>query len=237
MVKGNLRAPVFQGIKEGFDYAFGLGPIRSILVLLTLVSLVGMPYTVLMPVVARDVLLGGPEIFGFLMAGAGVGALVGAAFLASRRHVIGLEKWIAWAGGIMGCGLSAFSLSRWFWMSLALMLSVGFGMMVQVAASNTLLQTIVEDDKRGRVMSFYTMALMGMAPFGSLLAGALANEIGAPHTLMISGAVCLLSSVIFARRLSDLRRMIHPMYVRAGMIPEVASALQMASEPGVKTKM
>jgi len=231
------EGPVWQRIKEGFDYAFGFAPIRAILLLLAQVSLIGLPYTVLMPVFARDILHGGPHILGFLMGATGVGALGGALYLASRRSVVGLERWIALAVGILGGGLLAFALSRVFWLSSLLMLSTGFGMMVAIASSNTILQTIVEDDKRGRVMSFYTMALMGMAPFGSLLAGGLASEIGASHTLMISGVLCLLGSLVFASQLSALRARIHPIYLRAGIIPEVASAIRVASEPGIKARL
>lgn len=221
---------VLQGLKEGFSYAFPFAPIRSILLLIGLVSLVGMPYTVLMPVFAKEILRGGPHTLGFLMGASGIGALVGAIYLASRRSVLGLEKNIALAASIFGIGLIAFSLSRVLWLSLALMLLTGFGLMMQMASSNTVLQTIVDDDKRGRVMSFYAMAFMGTAPFGSLLAGGLASRMGAPNTLIIGGVCCMLGSLIFASRLSILREMIRPIYVRMGIIPEVAQGIQTATE-------
>ena len=166
----------------------GSPPIRSILLLLALVSLVGMPYTVLMPVFASKILHGGPHTLGFLMAATGVGALLGAVFLANRRSVLGLGRVIPMMSALFGAGLIGFSLSRSLWLSLLLLVVTGLGFMVQMAASNTLLQTLVDDDKRGRVMSFYTMSIMGITPFGSLLAGGLASRIGAPHTLLFGGA-------------------------------------------------
>jgi len=224
------KSNVLQGLKEGFSYAFPFAPIRSILLLIGVVSLVGMPYTVLMPVFAKEILRGGPHTLGFLMGASGIGALVGAIYLASRKSVLGLGRIIPLAASIFGIGLIAFSLSRVLWLSLAMMLLTGFGMMVQMASSNTVLQTIVDDDKRGRVMSFYTMAFMGTAPFGSLLAGGLASRIGAPNTLMIGGVCCILGSFIFASKLSILREMVRPIYVRMGIIPEVAKGIQTATE-------
>jgi MFS family permease len=214
---------VLREIKEGFLYAFGFAPIRSILLLLALASLVGIPYRVLMPVFAKDILQGGPHTLGFLMAGAGVGALVGSIYLASRKGVPGLEKWIALSMGFFGLGLVGFSRSHVFWLSLVLVLLTGFGMMVQLAASNTVLQTVVDEDKRGRVMSLYTMAIRGMAPFGSLLLGGAASKIGASNTLMIGGLLCIFVSLLFARRLPVLRQMVHPIYVRMGILSETTS--------------
>jgi MFS family permease len=221
---------VWYGLKEGFTYASAFAPIRAILLLLGLVSLMGMPYIVLMPVFAKDVLHGGPHVLGFLMGASGVGALVGAFYLASRRTVLGLGRMIALAASTFGLGLIAFSLSRVLWLSLSLMLMTGFGQMVQMASSNTVLQTIVDDDKRGRIMSFYTMAFMGMAPFGSLFAGSLASSIGAPSTLFIGGITCLMGSAFFAHRLPALRKMVRPIYVRMGIIPEIASGIHSATE-------
>jgi MFS family permease len=223
-------APVWQGLKEGFDYAFGFPPIRSVLLLLGLVSLMGMPYMVLMPVFARDILHGGPHTLGFLMAATGCGALAGAIFLASRKSVLGLGRIIVIASSLFGIGLIIFSLSHVFWLSLLLMMLTGFGMMVQMTSSNTVLQTIVEEDKRGRVMSFYTMAFMGMVPFGSLLAGGLASTIGAPETIMIGGVSCILGSVIFGKKLPSLRRMTRPIYVKKGIISEEPIEIQKITE-------
>jgi MFS family permease len=197
--------------------------------LLAIVSLVGMPYTVLMPIFASTILHGGPHTLGFMMAASGIGALTGAAALAVRKSVLGLGTAIVLATGLFGASLIGFALSRWLWLSLLLLPLTGFGMMQQMAASNTILQTIVEDEMRGRVMSFYAMAFQGVAPFGSLLAGALAARIGAPHTLVIGGVLCALGSVWFARRLPHLRRLVRPIYVERGILPEMAVGVQTAS--------
>lgn len=191
----------------------------------------GMPYTILMPVFAKEILHGGSHTFGFLMGASGLGALIGALYLASRKSVLGMGKIIPLAAGIFGFGLITFSLSRFFLLSLTLMIITGLGMMLEMASSNTLLQTIVDDDKRGRVMSFYTMAFMGTAPFGSILAGGLANIIGTPNTILVGGISCILGALIFARKLPELRKMIRPIYVRLGFIaPEVSSGIQTATE-------
>ncbi len=211
---------VIQGLKEGFSYAFGFAPIRSMLLLLGLVSLMGMPYQVLMPIFAGQILHGGPHTLGFLMAASGCGALAGAIYLASKKSVLGLGRIIVMATSIFGIGLTAFSLSRLFLLSLFLLVLIGFGMMVQAASSNTVLQTIVEEDKRGRLMSFYVMAHMGMVPFGNLLAGSLADKVGAPKTIMLGGFLCILGAVMFARRLSSLREMVRPIYIEKGIISE-----------------
>jgi MFS family permease len=219
--KMEAQNPQFlRGWKEGFSYAFGFAPIRSLLLLLGLISFMGMPYMVLMPVFARDILHGGAHSFGFLMGATGVGALGGAIFLASRKSVLGLGRIIVISTSIFGTGLIGFSLSRLFFLSLFLMVLTGFGMMVQMASGNTVLQTIVDEDKRGRVMSFYTMAFMGMVPFGGLFAGSLASQIGAPVTVMMGGFVCLLGAILFARKLPSLRRMVRPIYVSKGIIQE-----------------
>lgn len=211
---------VFQGLKEGFSYAFGFAPIRSVLLLLGLVSLMGMPFTVLMPIFAEKILHGGPQALGFLSGATGVGAIAGSIYLASRKSVLGLGRIIVISSNLFGIGLIGFSLSRLFWLSLLMMLLTGFGMMVEMASSNTVLQTIVEEDKRGRIMGFYTMAFMGMVPFGSLLAGTLANNIGAPNTVMIGGVACILGSLLFAKKLPSLRRITRPIYVEKGIISE-----------------
>jgi predicted MFS family arabinose efflux permease len=208
-----------QRIKEGFVYAFGFPPIRAILLLLALVSLMGMQYTVLVPIFAEKILHGGPQTLGFLMAASGVGALVGGTYLATRKSILGIGKLIAFAPGILGTGLIALSLSRVLPLSLLTMLLIGFGTILQIAASNTFLQTIVDDDKRGRVMSIYTMAFLGMIPFGNLLGGALADRIGAPNTLIIAGSACILGSAVFAQQLPNLRRLVRPLYTRLGITP------------------
>ncbi len=226
----NKNSRVLKGLKDGFSYAFGFAPIKSIILLLALVSLVGMPYAVLMPVFAKEILHGGSHTFGFLMGASGLGALTGALYLASKKSVLGLGRIIPLAAGIFGFGLIAFSLSRFFLLSLILMVITGLGMMLQMASSNTILQTIVDDDKRGRVMSLYTMAFMGTAPFGSFLAGGLASSLGAPNTLLIGGAACIFGAYIFARKLPELRKAVRPIYVRLGIISEISLGIQTASE-------
>jgi MFS family permease len=211
---------LFRQFREGWNYIVGFRPIRTMLLLLALMSLVGMPYTVLMPIFASDILGGGPYTFGWLMAASGVGALIGALFLAARKTVLGLGKFIPAMAGVFGAGLIAFSFSRVLWLSLLLRVVTGLGFMAQMAVSNTLLQTIVEEDKRGRVMSFYTAAVMGTMPFGSLLAGAAAARIGAPHTLLISGICCIAGALWFAKTLPSLRRDVRPIYVKKRILPK-----------------
>jgi MFS family permease len=216
---------VMHQLKEGFRYTFGFAPIRSIILLLALVSLMGMPYTVLMPYFAKSVLHGGPHTFGFLMGSSGVGALAGAIYMASRKSVLGLGKIIPVFSALFGVGIISFALSHNFLLSMALLLVTGLGMIMQMTASNTIIQTIVEDDKRGRVMSFYAMAFIGTAPFGSLLAGALASEIGAPYTLVLGGIACILGAIVFARKLPELRKLVHPIYSKIGIIQEVTTGI------------
>lgn len=223
------RASLVRELRAGWAYVAGMLPIRSILVLLGLVSLLGMPYAVLMPIFAGQILHGGPNALGFLMGASGVGALVAAIGLAARKTVLGLGRVVAISAAVFGASLVAFSLSHWLWLSLVLMFFVGYGMMQQMAASNTILQTIVEEDKRGRVMSYYTMAFVGMAPFGSLLAGAVAAKIGAPATLFISGIACGFGALWFALRLETLRQAVRPIYAQLGIIPELVSGVQAAS--------
>ena len=167
----NKNSNVLIALKEGFSYTFNFEPIKSIILLLALISLMGMPYAVLMPVIAKEILHGDSFTFGFLMGASGVGALMGGIYLASRRNVLGLEKIIPLSASVFGLGLITFSLSRVFLLSSILMVVTGLGMMLQMASSNTIIQTVVDDDKRGRVMSLYTMAFMGSAPFGSFIAG------------------------------------------------------------------
>jgi len=223
-------ANTWQQFREGWTYVSGFAPIRKILLLLAIVSLVGMPYTVLMPLFANEILHGGPNTLGLLMAASGVGALTGALFLAARKNVLGLGRFIPLSAGLFGAGLIAFAFSRTLWLSLPLMVITGLGFMIQMATSNTLLQTVVDEDKRGRVMSFYTMAFMGTAPFGSLLAGSAAEHIGAPYTLMLGGLGCILGALWFAKSLPALRRDIRPLYVRIGLLPDIATGIQHSAE-------
>ncbi len=223
------RRAVLEQLHEGWRYVLDFAPVRSILLLLIFVSLMGMPFTVLMPIFAGKVLHGGPHTLGFLMASVGVGALISAAYLASRRSVLGLGRVVAVSAAMFGAGLITFSFSKALWLSMILLLVAGAGMMQQMAASNTILQTIVDDDKRGRVMSFYSMAIMGMMPFGSLLSGFLASRIGAPRTVMIGGACCVAGAAWFAGQLPSLRPLLRPIYVRLGILPEIATGIQQAS--------
>lgn len=226
----NQNGHIFKKLGEGFSYAFGFAPIKSIILLLALVSLTGMQYRVLMPVFAREVLHGGANTFGFLVGASGLGALVGALYLASRKKVLEFGKIIPVAAFAFGLGLITFALSRYFVLSMIFMFFTGLGMMLQMASSNTILQTIVDDDKRGRVMSIYAMAFMGTAPFGSFLAGTLASSLGAPGTLIIGGILCIIGAYIFIRALPGLKKAVRPIYIRLGIINEASIGIQSATD-------
>jgi MFS family permease len=206
-------------LKAGWTYVSEFLPIRTILLLFAVVSLMGMPFVVLMPIFAAQVLHGGPHTLGFLMGAMGLGALFSALSLAARRSVVGLVKIIPMAAALFGAGLIGFGLSHWLWLSLVTVFFAGMGMMQGMAASNTIIQTIVSEDKRGRVMSYYTMAFMGMAPFGSLLAGSMAHAVGAPLTVIVNGVVVLLGALWFATRLPGVHRVIRPIYQEMGILP------------------
>jgi len=195
----------WKGLWEGYAYAFTIAPIRSILLYLALISFLVMPYSVLMPFFARDYLHGGPHTLGFLMAASGTGALAGAVYLAMRKTIRGLERIIVVASVTFGLGLIAFAFSRVLALSLATLFFIGFGMIIQMASCNTILQTIVQEDMRGRVMSLFAVAMVGMAPFGSLFAGFLSSRIGPPHTLVISGCICILGALAFTRQFPRMR--------------------------------
>ena len=213
---GDHRGSHIQAVIEGFRFVIHTRPVRSILVLLGLVSVMGMPYSVLMPIFADDILQGGARGLGLLMGSTGVGALIGAATLAGRRGVRGLGRWVMLASGGFGTGLILFSLSRVFWISALLLIPVGFAMMVQMASSNTLIQSMVPDRLRGRVMAVYSMMFIGMAPFGALLAGFLANSIGAPMTVASGGAVCIAGSLVFRSQLPRIRAEGHQLILAQG---------------------
>ena len=217
-----LRRHILLELKEGFVYAYTFGPIRSILLLLALVSFMGMPYAVLVPVFAKEILHGGVHTFGFLMTAAGSGALAGTLLLASRKNVLGLGQIIVTATFFFAVGIALFALSTNFILSLAALVVAGFGAMTLIASCNTVLQTILDEDKRGRVMSFFTMAFMGVAPFGSLGAGSMAGMIGPRNTLLIGSFGCLVGAAIFTRHLPQIREKVRPIYVRMGIIWEVA---------------
>ena len=218
---------------EGFSYAFGFRPVRSIILLLAVVSLVGVPYSVLMPIFAATVFRGGPHTLGFLMGATGCGALLGALWLAARKSVIGLGRIIPSACALFGAGLIAFSLSSVLWLAIPCLVIAGFGFMVQMAASNTVIQTIVDDEKRGRVMGFYMMAFLGTAPFGSLIAGSMSARLGPQRTLLIGGICCLAGALWFARELPAIRAAVRPIYVKLGILREVATGLGEAAELSV----
>ena len=209
--------PILQGLRLGFTYALRSAPIRGILLLLALVSFTGLPYLVLLPIFAKDVLGGGPQTLGFLTAATGIGALLAALYLAWQRSVKGLAKKIAFASFVFGISLIGFSLSRNVWISAGFLALAGFGMMMQTVASNTILQTLVEDDMRGRVMSFFTMALMGMTPFGSLCSGWLAGRFGATRALALGGLVCLAGACVFLSRLPRIRSRLREVYAEKGI--------------------
>ena len=228
------HAGVIEHLLEGWRYVFGFRPIRSLMLQLAWLCLVAMPFSVLMPVFADDVLGGGPNTLGLLMGASGLGALSGALWLTTRRSVVGLGRVILINTVVFGTGLIGFALSQWLAVSILFMTIAGFGMMVQMASTNTVIQTIVDETKRGRVMSFYTMSFLGTAPFGSLLAGWLSTRIGAPHTVLLSGGLCIATAAWFARELPAIRALVRPIYVRMGILPEVAQGLQLAEEVEAK---
>lgn len=236
LMKMNLKKPepknsdIIAELREGITYVFGFLPIRHIILLLGLVNILVMFYSTLMPVFAKEILGGDSHTYGFLMGAAGFGALLGALFLASRETVLKLGRIIPLAVIVFGTALVILSFSRIFLLSAFVMVFVGMGLMLQAASSNTILQTITEDEKRGRVMSFYTMAVMGTSPFGSLLAGWLAKAIGTPLTIFTGGILSVAGAVLFLRKLPELKQLVHPIYVKMGIIPEVAQGIQNASE-------
>jgi MFS family permease len=217
-VVGRKRPSMMVQLREGWDFVSTFVPIRAILLLFAVCSLMGMPYTVLMPIFASKVLHGGPHTLGFLMGAAGCGALVAAISLAFRRSVVGLTRVVPTSAAIFGASLILFGLSHVLWLSLLLMLFVGYGMMQGMAASNTIVQTLVKENMRGRVMSYYTMAFVGMAPFGSLLAGALAHFFSAPTAIMFTGSCCVLGALWFTTQLPAMRAIMRPIYVEMGLL-------------------
>ena len=215
--KLKIEASPIENMIEGFRFVKHTAPIRAILLLLGLVSIVGMPYAVLMPVFADQILHGGPRALGMLMGATGVGALIGALSLAARTGVRGLGRLIAFAACSFGVSLILFSVSRIFWLSIILLIPAGFSMMVHMASSNTMIQSMVPDQLRGRVMSVYSMMFMGMAPFGAFFAGAVAHHIGAPLTVAIGGGVCIIGGSIFAMILPSIRQEARELILAQGM--------------------
>jgi MFS family permease len=218
----NIRrnaASMWEQMREGWDYVRTFPPIRTILLLFSIISLMGYSYTVLLPIFAAQVLHGGAYTLGWLTTASGVGALTSALSLAVRKSVVGLTRMLQIASAMLGGALILFGLSHTLWLSLVLMVFVGFGMIQAASVSNTIIQSLVPDDKRARVMSYYTMAFFGTSPFGSLLAGLLAHRIGAPHTVIITGAFCIGGSLWFTLQLSKIRPIMRPIYRELGLLP------------------
>ena len=225
-----IRGKVFSSLRAGFEYGFRFLPIRVVLNLVAAAALFGVPFTVLLPVFAVEVLGGDARTLGFLMSATGVGALSGALYLAARPSVRGLSAVIAGSAFLFGASLVAFGFSRTLWLALVTLVFGGFGMMVLMAASNTFLQTVADDDKRGRIVSMYTMAYIGTAPFGSLMAGAIAQRTGAPLAIILGGVTVMVAAGLFARMIPQFRELVRPIYQELGIIPEVASGIQAATQ-------
>jgi len=230
--KAQVHSPVsaWESVVEGFTYSWDTKPVRALLLLLGLVSLMGMPYSVLMPIMADRILYGGPNAYGLLLSASGLGALAGAATLTMRRHISGLGRWVAVSAIGFGVTLIAFSLSRVLWLSALLLVPAGFFVMIEMASSNTLIQSMIPDRLRGRVMSVYSMMFMGMAPLGALGAGIAAAPLGAPVTIAIGGVVCIAGGLIFGAGLPSLRgparELIVAQQLAAGAPPDDATRLQ-----------
>ena len=217
-------------LTEGFRYTFSFAPFRAFLLLLAVTSLTASPFLVLMPAVAGYLLHGGPRTLGILTGSAGVGALAALGYLASRRTVLGLGR-VTWIATLLfGAGLIGLAASQELGWAVMALMAAGAGMMTQTAGSNTVLQTLVDEDKRGRVMGFYTMAILGMAPLGSLLAGAIAEKWGERTALVFGGITCLVSALVFRQALPVLRQKARPIYQRLGLIPAIAEGMQAASD-------
>jgi MFS family permease len=222
----------FEGFKEGCRYVFGFLPIWYCIMILALMNLIGMQHSTLMPVFAKDVLHGGAHTLGFLVSASGIGALLSALYFASRKSVVGLERFTSVALGLFGCANMVFSFSRSLTLSLFAMVVSGACMMTVLLTCNTIIQTVVEEDKRGRVMSFHAMASVGTMPFGSLIAGTMAAHLGAPHAVLISAGCCVAGSFFFARKVPSLRSAIRPVYVALGIIKEMPAEAPQSSTNG-----
>ena len=228
--KPQQRKHLVHELREGVSYAFGFGPIRCILILVILMSLLGMPYTVLMPLFADQVFRGGAHTYGFFLSAAGAGALCGTLFLAARRNVLGLSGTIVRSTAIFGCGIATFALSRSLYVAIPALVLAGFGATSMFASCNTIIQTIVEEDKRGRVMSLYAMSFGGMLPFGNLIAGFLASRLGAREAVLLGGFCSLAGAAFFAWKLPGFKMVVRPIYRRMGILPEAAERVTTADE-------
>jgi MFS family permease len=215
-------------MREGWDYVSKFRPVRTVLLVLMLVSLMGWPYTVLLPIFAGQILKGGAHTLGWLTGASGVGALISAVSLAVRKSVRGLTRMLQVAPAMLGAALILFGLSTSLPLSLLLMVFAGFGLIQTAAVSNTIVQTLVPEDKRARAMSYYGMAFFGAAPFGSLLSGALAHRIGAPHTLVLTGACCVIGSLWYTVERPKIRALMRPIYQELGL---VQPAITLIPEP------
>lgn len=221
---------IIPELRDGFRYAWGFIPIRSILTVMALISLFGMSYHVLLPVFAKEILSGGPHTLGFLMGATGIGAVIGAFVMASRTSPAGLERVLPAAGAVFGFGLIVMALSRSPLFSYTMMAVIGLGMMTFMISCNTLIQTLVDEDKRGRMMALYAMAFMGTTPLGSLLVGSLASRIGAAQAAAIGGFLCLVCAAWFYRKLPEIRRAAHPVWISRGYAGDVSEGMEAASE-------
>lgn len=228
-VKVAQHPPVLHALKEGFAKSFGFAPIRNVLLLLSLVSLAGAPYITLMPVFAKQILHGDSLLYGILNGAAGFGALGGAIYLASRRTVVGISRALVAAATTFGITLVLFSFSRNAMLSVALMPIAGASMIIQMAGSNTLLQTLTEDEYRGRVMAMFAMCFMGTVPIGALITGGIAEHAGAPITVAAGGVICVVGAIFFNLSRAKLRPQVHEIYVRRGILPQVAVGLEEAT--------
>jgi MFS family permease len=221
--------------KEGWRYIVGSVPIRTIMTLLGAVCLLGVPYAVLIPIFAGKVLGGGPHMLGLLMTASGAGALIAGVWLASLRSIAKLGRAMLAATAGFGAALIAFGLSRTPWLSAAFLTAAGFGFMLLMASSNTIIQTIVDEDKRGRVISFLMLAILGTAPLGSLLVGVIADRLGAPRTVVCEGVCCLLVALWFSRKLDEFHAAVRPIYARMGLLPESAGDAAAAMSPPTRS--
>lgn len=229
------RQNIFTELKEGFAYAAKFGPIRDLLLLILLLSFVGMSFPVVLPVIAAKALGGGSGVYGALVAASGFGAFAATVYLAMRANVMGLGRIVSIGMFLFGFALIGFSFSRMIPLSLVLVAIAGGAMILNMAASNTIIQTIVDENKRGRVMSMYVMAFMGSAPAGSLFSGYVANSFGAPVAVFIGGLCALSGGVLFAKRLPEIRKIIQPIYREKGIFTvadrSVESAIELGNTP------
>ncbi len=221
----DLGSPV-AALAQGLSYSYRFVPIRNTLLLIALVSVMGLPYTVILPILADDILHGGSRTLGFLVGAGGFGALIGALYMASRKTVLGLGKLIPLAAVLFSGGLMLLAVSRHVLLSAAAMPVIGFGLMTQLAASNTLIQTLVDEDKRGRVMGIYTMAVRGMVPIGSLLVGGMSSILCPSSALALGAFACAFGALLFRTQLPAMRRFIRPIYVQQGIIPDVTQTVK-----------